>query len=41
MLFWEGGSRGRGHMYTLWLINGDVWQKPFKGLKTVFDHYFT
>ena len=35
MLSWEGGSRGRGHMYTLWLINGDVWQKPTQQCKAI------
>ena len=32
---WEGGSGGRGHMYTLWLIHVDVWQKPSQYCKAV------
>ena len=30
---WERGSRRRGHMYYLWLIHADVWQKPTPNLK--------
>ena len=31
---WEGGSRGRGHVY-LWLIHVDVWQKPTQYFKAI------
>ena len=35
---WEGGSRGRGHIYIyLWLIRVDIWQKPKNSAKQLFN----
>ena len=32
---WEGGSRGKGYMYILWLIHVDVWQKLTQYCKAI------
>ena len=31
---WEGGLRGRGHIY-LWPIHINVWQKPIQYCKAI------